>query len=180
MKNWTISGTTEQTPFAHEDREMWLKVPEKASKWTQRWRFFCLISKQYDAFEHLNVGMSEHHWMHQRCHVWQWHQWLSQTDYSSTSRLRRFITVFIFPQQVLLRVFFVPGRLTRPFLFLQLFGQLPAVLPSVPLPLLAQEVLQFAALLQLLVFLSQLQLLLLSCKRTTKKSLTKFSISESD
>lgn len=43
-------------------------------------------------------------------------------------------------------------------LALQLFGQLSAVLHGVPLPLLAQEVVQFAALLQLLVFFSQLQL----------------------
>lgn len=42
-------------------------------------------------------------------------------------------------------------------------GQLPAVLDGVPLPLLAEEVVQFAALLQLLVLLGQLQLLLLGC-----------------
>lgn len=42
-------------------------------------------------------------------------------------------------------------------------GQLPAVLDGVPLPLLAEEVVQFAALLQLLVLLGQLQLLLVGC-----------------
>lgn len=64
---------------------------------------------------------------------------------------------------------------SRCLLVLRLSGQLPAVLPGVPLPLLAQEVLQFAALLQLLVLLSQLQLLLLGCK-TTKKSVTKIQL----
>lgn len=42
--------------------------------------------------------------------------------------------------------------------------QLPAVLHGVPLPLLAQEVLQLAALLQLLIFFSQLQFFLLGCR----------------
>lgn len=51
-----------------------------------------------------------------------------------------------------------------------LLWQLPAVLHGVPLPLLAQEVLQLAALLQLLVFFSQLQFFLLSCRITTNMS----------
>lgn len=47
-------------------------------------------------------------------------------------------------------------------LVLRRLRQLPAVFAGVPLPLLAQEVLQLAALLQLLVPFSQLQLLLVS------------------
>ena len=53
-------------------------------------------------------------------------------------------------------IFLVSGSLNA-----LLLRQLPAVLHRVPLPLLAQEVLQFAALLQLLVFFGQLQLFLL-------------------
>lgn len=51
-----------------------------------------------------------------------------------------------------------------------LLWQLPAVLHGVPLPLLAQEVLQLAALLQLLVFVSQLQFFLLGCRITATVS----------
>lgn len=46
--------------------------------------------------------------------------------------------------------------------------QLPAVFASIPLPLLAEEVFQLAALLQFAVLLRQLQLLLVSCERVKR------------
>lgn len=46
--------------------------------------------------------------------------------------------------------------------------QLLAVFASIPLPLLAEEVFQLAALLQFAVLLRQVQLLLVSCERVKR------------
>lgn len=144
--------TTEQTLFAHERPE---RRPSAETQ-TSRYRDLTLMLETSECWE---VGASLN-----ASKMF----FSSQSDYSGSSQAARpaGAAAFLFPGESL--------NASRCLFALRRVGQLPAVLPSVPLPLLAQEVLQFAALLQLLVFLSQLQLLLLGC--TTKKKKRGFTL----